>query len=75
MLPSTMDAYAELLKIEGVSGLALQAKKMNKETFKALMKRRESVMIFLHVSLLIGNGAPNSKDGHTHLKRLAASTP
>ena len=48
---------------------------MHKETFKALMKQRESVMLFLHVSLLIGNGPPNSKDSHTHLKRLAASTP
>ena len=62
------------LKLKVFSGLALQAEKMNKETFKALMKQRESVMIFLHVSLLIGNGAPNFKDGHTHLKRLAAST-
>jgi hypothetical protein len=70
-----MDAYAELLKIEGVSGLVLQAEKMHKETFKAFMKQRESVMHFLHVSLLIVNGAPNSKDRHTHLKRLAASTP
>ncbi|MBT3465932.1 MAG: hypothetical protein P8N75_12640 [Ascidiaceihabitans sp.] len=74
MLPSTMDAYAELLKIEGVSGLVLPAEKMHNETFKALIKRK-SVMLFLHVSLLIGNGAPNSKDAHTHLKRLAASTP
>ena len=63
------------LKLKVFSGLALQAEKMNKETLKALMKQRESVMIFLHVSLLIGNGAPNSKDGHTHLKRLEASTP
>jgi hypothetical protein len=63
------------LKLKVFSGLALQAEKMNKETFEALMKQRESVMIFLHVSLLIGNGAPNCKDGHTHLKRLAASTP
>ena len=30
---------------------------MHKETFKALMKQRESVMLFLHVSLLIGNEA------------------
>jgi hypothetical protein len=64
-----MDAYAELLKIEGVSGLVLPAEKMHNETFKALIKRK-SVMLFLHVSLLIGNGAPNSKDAHTHLKRL-----
>ncbi len=75
MLPSTMDAYTELLKVEGVSELVLQAEKMHKGTFDTLMNQRESVMLFLHLSLLIGSEAPNSKDVHTHLKRLAASTP
>ena len=75
MLPSTMDAYTELLKVEGVSELVLQAEKMHQETFDTLMKQRESVMLFLHLSLLNGSEAPNSKDVHAHLKRLAAATP
>ena len=75
MLPSTMDAYAELLKVEGVSELVLGAEKMHQETFDTLIKQRESVMLFLHLSLLNGSEAPNSKDVHTHLQRLAASTP
>ena len=73
MLLSTLDEHEQLLELSGVSEMVHKAEGLHKESFDRLMKQRDAVMLFIHLSLLSGRVAPSQKAINTNLKRLSAA--
>ncbi len=74
MLPATTGQSLELEKIHGVSSLLETAREKHQQTFTNVMKSREAVMMFLHLSLLSGSSSPSQYEIRSHLDRLGKVT-
>jgi hypothetical protein len=70
MLPATKTALSELLSIDGISALFGKSIEAHQDKFTALMQDRETVMLFLHLSLLPSSKAPTPDQINRHLSFL-----
>ena len=70
MLPATRSALQTLLNIDGIQAAQDSSVAAHRTIFDQLMTARDTVMLFLHLSMLQGSAAPQMDLIKTHLARL-----